>query len=106
MGVRAQVLPAGLVLAGAVSVQSGAGIADRLFGQLPPASVTTLRLWAAALILLEHQWAVPLRNAIAAVGGFRISDGFISPLDLVEVGLHTDEEAQQLHALETSRQPA
>jgi uncharacterized membrane protein len=61
---------------------------------------------AAALILLEHQWAVPLRNAIAAAGGFRISDGFISPLDLVDVGLHTDEEAQQLHALETSRQPA
>jgi uncharacterized membrane protein len=61
---------------------------------------------AAALILLEHQWAVPLRNAIAAAGGFPISDGFISPLDLVEVGLHTDEEAQQLHALETSRQAA
>jgi uncharacterized membrane protein len=61
---------------------------------------------AAALILLEHQWAVPLRNAIAHAGGFRISDGFISPLDLVEIGLHSDEEAQQLHALETSRQAA
>ena len=46
------VLPAALVLAGAVSVQSGAGIADRLFSQLPPASVTTLRLWSAALIML------------------------------------------------------
>ncbi len=45
-------LPAGLVLAGAVSVQSGAGIAARLFSQLPPAAVTTLRLWSAALILL------------------------------------------------------
>jgi inner membrane transporter RhtA len=45
-------LPAGLVLAGAVSVQSGAGIATRMFGQLPPASFTTLRLWFAALILL------------------------------------------------------
>jgi inner membrane transporter RhtA len=45
-------LPAGLVLAGAISVQSGAGVADRLFSQLPPASVTTLRLWSAALILL------------------------------------------------------
>jgi inner membrane transporter RhtA len=45
-------MSAGLVLAGAVSVQLGAGIADRLFGQLPPAAVTTLRLWAAALILL------------------------------------------------------
>jgi len=49
---RGNALPAGLVLAGAVSVQSGAGIAARLFGQLPPASVTTLRLWAAALVLL------------------------------------------------------
>src|SRR5512132_1700794 len=60
----------------------------------------------AALILLEHHWAVPLRDAIARAGGFRLSDGFISPLDLVEIGLVTAEEAQQLHALETSRQPA
>ena len=49
---RGNALPAGLVLAGAVSVQTGAGIASRLFGQLPPASVTTLRLWAGALVLL------------------------------------------------------
>jgi uncharacterized membrane protein len=52
---------------------------------------------AAALILLEHHWAVPLRDAIASAGGFRISDGFISPLDLVEVGLVTAEEAEALH---------
>ena len=57
---------------------------------------------AAALILLEHQWAVPLRDAIARAGGFRISDGFISPLDLVEIGLHSAQEAQELHAMETS----
>src|SRR5262249_11496958 len=30
---------------------------------------------AAALVLLEHHWAVPLRDAIARAGGFRISDG-------------------------------
>jgi uncharacterized membrane protein len=59
---------------------------------------------AAALILLEHHWAVPLRDAVARAGGFRISDGFISPLDLVEIGLLSDEDAQQLHALETARQ--
>ena len=41
-------LPAALVLGGAVSVQTGAGIASRLFSQLPPASVTALRLWSAA----------------------------------------------------------
>jgi inner membrane transporter RhtA len=58
-------LPAALVLAGAVSVQSGAGIADRLFSQLPPASVTTLRLWSAALILL----IVAGRSTARAVAG-------------------------------------
>jgi uncharacterized membrane protein len=57
---------------------------------------------AAALILLEHHWAVPLRDAIARAGGFRISDGFISPLDLVGIGLLTAEEARELHALETA----
>ena len=55
---------------------------------------------AAALILLEHHWAVPLRDAIVRAGGFRISDGFISPLDLVEIGLATAEEAKELHAME------
>jgi inner membrane transporter RhtA len=58
-------LPAALVLAGAVSVQAGAGIAARLFSQLPPAAVTTLRLWAAALIML----AVGGRGAAQAVAG-------------------------------------
>jgi uncharacterized membrane protein len=57
---------------------------------------------AAALILLEHHWAVPLRDAIARAGGFRISDGFISPLDLVGIGLMTTEEAKDLHAQETA----
>jgi uncharacterized membrane protein len=57
---------------------------------------------AAALILLEHHWAVPLRDAIARTGGFRLSDGFISPLDLVEIGLLTAAEARELHDLETA----
>ena len=57
---------------------------------------------AAALVLIEHHWAVPLRDAIARAGGFRISDGFISPLDLVEIGLVSAEEAQELHDLETA----
>ena len=57
---------------------------------------------AAALILLEHHWAVPLRDAVMRAGGFRLADGFISPLDLVGIGLVTAEEAQQLHAHETA----
>ena len=57
---------------------------------------------AAALLLIEHHWAVPLRDAIARAGGFRLSDGFISPLDLVEIGLMSSDEAKQLHAMETA----
>jgi len=57
---------------------------------------------AAALLLIEHHWAVPLRDAIARAGGFRLSDGFISPLDLVGIGLMTAAEAEALHAMETS----
>ena len=56
---------------------------------------------AAALVLLEHHWAVPLRDAIARAGGFRLSDGFISPFDLVAIGMMTAEEAKELHAMET-----
>lgn len=57
---------------------------------------------AAALILLEHHWAVPLRDAIVRAGGFRLGDGFISPLDLVGIGLASAEEAKQLHDLEAA----
>jgi len=61
---------------------------------------------AAALLLIEHHWAVPLRDAIAGAGGHRISDGFISPLDLVEIGLVSAEEARELHDLESRPQTA
>jgi uncharacterized membrane protein len=57
---------------------------------------------AAALLLIEHHWAVPLRNAIARAGGFRLADGFISPFDLIGIGLLTAEEAKELHDLETA----
>jgi uncharacterized membrane protein len=56
---------------------------------------------AAALILVEHHWAVGLRDAVARAGGSRIGDAFISPLDLVELGLLSADE-QHLHALETT----
>ncbi|MFL6136961.1 MAG: hypothetical protein ACJ74O_04090 [Frankiaceae bacterium] len=57
---------------------------------------------AAAVLLIEHHWAVPVRDAVARAGGFRISDGFISPLDLVAVGLMASEEAEQMHQMETA----
>ena len=46
-------------------MQAGAGFAARLFSQLPPAAVTTLRLWAAALIMI----VIGGRGAARAVAG-------------------------------------
>jgi uncharacterized membrane protein len=48
---------------------------------------------AAALILLEHRWAIPLRDAVARAGGAAVSDSFIHPLDLVAVGILAADEA-------------
>jgi len=56
---------------------------------------------AAALMLIEHQWAVPLRETIARAGGFRISDGFIDPFDLQSIGLVTAAEAKSLDAMDS-----
>ena len=86
-------------LAGAEAAEDGINVFDDgeawdVLGDIPNDS-------AAALILIEHHWAVPLRDAIARAGGFRISDGFISPLDLVEIGLVSAEEADHLHSIET-----
>ena len=61
---------------------------------------------AAALILLEHQWAVPLRDAIARAGGYRVADAMISPYDLLAIGLATAEEAKELQAHEKRAAPA
>jgi uncharacterized membrane protein len=51
---------------------------------------------AAALMLLEHRWAIPLRDAIARAGGLRLASEFINPLDLVALGLVSATEAQTL----------
>jgi uncharacterized membrane protein len=55
---------------------------------------------AAALLLIEHHWAVPLRDAVAKAGGFRLADGFISPIDLIAIGLISGAEARELAAIE------
>src|SRR3954451_5725356 len=59
---------------GAEAAENGANVftaeeAWDVIGDIPNDS-------AAALILIEHHWAVPLRDAIFKAGGFRISDGF------------------------------
>ena len=51
---------------------------------------------AAALILLEHRWAIGLRDSIRRAGGFHVADAWIHPEDLVAVGLLAAEEAEAL----------
>jgi len=42
---------------------------------------------AAALVLLDHQWAIPLRKAVMAEGGIAIGDLWLQPADLISIGL-------------------
>jgi uncharacterized membrane protein len=40
----------------------------------------------AAIVILEHRWAVPLRNAITNAGGVALADRWLHPQDLLAVG--------------------
>jgi uncharacterized membrane protein len=42
---------------------------------------------AAAVALLEHRWAIPLRESIREAGGTVFSDAWVHPSDLVAAGL-------------------
>jgi uncharacterized membrane protein len=80
---------------GAAAVEKRGGVFDEdtwdVLADIPEDS-------AAALVLLEHRWAIPLRDAIAQEGGMRLASEFISPLDLVAVGLVDRAEAEALAA--------
>lgn len=49
---------------------------------------------AAAIALIEHLWAAPLRDAIARAGGVA-SGEWIHPVDLVEIGLAEADEMER-----------
>ena len=40
----------------------------------------------AAVALIEHPWAIPLRGAIVRGGGFALEDTWLHPSDLIAVG--------------------
>jgi hypothetical protein len=75
---------------GAAGLQ-GAGLTEEdlvdVLAEIPPDT-------AVAIALLEHRWAIPLRQAIVAAGGFPILDTWVHPRDLVEVGLLAAAEAE------------
>jgi uncharacterized membrane protein len=90
----------GLGFAGAEGVEAGAsaGIAAAADGHL----IDDSEVWdvadtipsggAAVIALIEHVWAEPLRDAIARAGGVPVTDEWVHPLDLVEVGLEARAE--------------
>jgi uncharacterized membrane protein len=49
---------------------------------------------AAAVALIEHVWAIPLRAAIARAGGVPVTDEWVHPLDLVDIGLLASDELE------------
>jgi uncharacterized membrane protein len=49
---------------------------------------------AAAVALLEHRWAIPLRDGVRRAGGFHLADAWIHPADLVGIGILAAEEAE------------
>jgi uncharacterized membrane protein len=75
-------------IAGAEAALDGGMIEDQVWyiaDEIPEGT-------AAAVALIEHRWAIPLRSAIQDAGGFLISDAWIHPTDLVAVGLAASEE--------------
>jgi uncharacterized membrane protein len=47
---------------------------------------------SAAVALLEHRWAIPLRDAMQSASGTLLDESWVHPLDLVAVGLAAAEE--------------
>jgi uncharacterized membrane protein len=48
---------------------------------------------AAAIALVEHRWAIGLRDAIRTAGGAPIADAWVHPADLLAVGLMAADDA-------------
>jgi uncharacterized membrane protein len=55
---------------------------------IPPGS-------AAAVVLLEHRWAIPLRDSVREAGGFLLADAWVHPTDLVAVGVLAAGESEE-----------
>jgi uncharacterized membrane protein len=53
---------------------------------IPPGS-------AAAIALLDHRWAIGLRDAIREAGGFHLADAWVHPADLIAIGAASAEPA-------------
>ena len=73
-----------------ISIGAGAGVGGTC------AAANTTEPWAisdaiapgmsAAVVLIEHTWAIPLRTVISNAGGFALEDSWVRPADLATIG--------------------
>jgi uncharacterized membrane protein len=49
---------------------------------------------AAAIALVEHRWAIPLREAIWSANGSHLADAWVHPEDLFRIGMRAAEELE------------
>ena len=70
-------------VAGAVAMEDGQAFSEQdvwfVADAIPPGT-------SAGIALIEHRWAVPLREAIERAGGLPLADEWIHPEDLVVAG--------------------
>jgi len=70
-------------LAGAVAMEDGKAFSEQdvwfVADAIPPGT-------SAGIALIEHRWAVPLREAIERAGGVPLADEWVHPEDLIAAG--------------------
>jgi uncharacterized membrane protein len=70
-------------LAGAAAMEDGQAFSEQdvwyVADAIPPGT-------SAGIALIEHRWAVPLREAIERAGGVPLADEWVHPEDLVAAG--------------------
>jgi uncharacterized membrane protein len=93
----------GLGAAGTAGARTGAALGAEVLGpevleastgdivdiaaMIPPGT-------SAAVVLFEHRWALPLRDAILAAGGRTLGDAWIRIQDLIDLGAEYAEELE------------
>ena len=75
------------------SVGLSAGDIARAANALPPGK-------AIGILMFEHTWAIPLRDAIRSVGGIPLTQGFVTHEALALVGREVQAAAEARQALE------
>ncbi|MGE5334191.1 MAG: DUF1269 domain-containing protein [Nitrososphaerota archaeon] len=53
----------------------------------------------ALVVLIEHRWAIPLKEALQDAGGVMIAQGIVRPEDLVAFGARLEANAEQAERL-------